>query len=1507
MNTNLPAGFRVQMHRIITLFLSFLLLLISSFNAGAQTTLAQGDLSITAFSANAGSKGITFVPWVNLSAGTVIKFTDNGFNSILNANIPGNIRWREQVITWTATSAVAAGTTVSITGNAPGTTSTGTVVFRAADGITSQNWDLNTLTGDQVFAFQGSGGSAVSDAATFNGTILCGIGFQGQSITNGSWMLLGNINDALSYLPGELTLGDNLYFPLLSTGAQYTGPRTGFSSILAYKLAVANILNWTAVIGGSATISHNLLPFVPVATPPVVTVDPIGSNVCAGAASSFTVAATGATTYQWQVDGGIGWLNIIDLPPYSGAGTATLSLSFTTSLMNGNKYRCVVGGSNYINSGVATLRTSHVISTTTQNNVSCNGGSNGSATVIPANGIAPYTYQWTSLGSSNASVSGLQAGIYSVKVTDAIGCIDNEVVAIVEPTALVATSDFTNVSCNGGANGSAGVIVGGGVFPYSFAWTPSGGTANVALGLTAGNYAVTATDMNGCTITKNFNITQPAALTASTSVTNIACSGGLSGSATVTPTGGTAPYGYLWLPVGGLGATANNLPAGNYTCTIVDSKGCSIVKSVSISQPAAISLGGSQVNVSCFGGSNGSATVTASGGTGSKTYSWFPSGGSGATASGLASGIYTVTVTDANGCTATKTFVIAQPLPMVVTALHTDVSCTGFFDGTASATVLGGTAPYTYNWSPSGGTGAVATGLEVGTYTCTVTDANGCTVTASYTIGQLTTITATSTQTNVSCYGGNNGSATVTPSGGIAPYTYSWSPAGGTGATATGLSAGTYTVNIRGALGCAINKTIVITEPAPIAGTANTTTQNFCSGNATSITLSSADPAVTFSWTVTNISGAVTGASAGSGNSITQTLNGKGIIEYMVTPAKGSCTGDPIVINVVVKGLTTLTSQPVDVEAEENETVLFNVNATNWTLFQWQVDRGAGFESLADDEQYENVNTWQMTIHNVTSALSGNRYRCIAYGNCTAGVISNSALLTINNGLAQTISFPDFDSVVYGTPDFNPGATSTSGLAVVYSSSDDNIASIVNGKIHIKKVGTVLITAKQPGNATYKAATPVQRQLTVTPKALTLQLNAIPGVTKTYDGNNLASLGAGNYTLVGLVGQDAVSVSGTAVYDNAKAGENKTVTISDLALAGDDKDNYSFSVSSATTTGTITRKALTAVLDDLSVITKVYDGNTIASIPAGVYQLTGMIGTDKVNLNNPTTGIYDTKHGGENKLVTVTGLEISGDDAANYSLDIDAIQPAKGAITRKQVTLMAATATKVYGQPDPEFSYSVETLVAGDVLPGALGRTAGKDVGTYDINLGSIDGGSDYEIITFVQSTLSITKKDLEIRADAKWKNCGKINPEFTFTYIGLVGNDPATELERMPQASTTADHMSPIGEYPITVWGAASKNYEITHNHGTLTVMPADNSEFDVRIWSYTPGTIQVRIYTRVAQNASIVLYNRIGQEVIVHRKALAAGINSFTIPVDQLAAGPYVVGVGAARFRVGQKLMIR
>ena len=202
-------------------------------------------------------------------------------------------------------------------------------------------------------------------------------------------------------------------------------------------------------------------------------------------------------------------------------------------------------------------------------------------------------------------------------------------------------------------------------------------------------------------------------------------------------------------------------------------------RSFTITEPTAINTAvGSQTNVGCNGGSNGSASVVPTGGTATYTYSWSPSGGTAATATGLTAGTYTVTVTDANGCMATRSFTLTEPTAInTAVGSQTNVSCNGGSNGSASVVPSGGTPGYTYSWSPSGGTAATATGLTAGTYTVTVTDANGCMATRSFTITEPTAInTAVGSQTNVSCNGGSNGSASVVPSGGTPGYTYSWAP-----------------------------------------------------------------------------------------------------------------------------------------------------------------------------------------------------------------------------------------------------------------------------------------------------------------------------------------------------------------------------------------------------------------------------------------------------------------------------------------------------------------------------------------------------------------------------------------------------------------------------------------------------------------------------------------------------------------------------------------------------------
>ncbi|HEU4717879.1 MAG TPA: SprB repeat-containing protein, partial [Bacteroidia bacterium] len=361
------------------------------------------------------------------------------------------------------------------------------------------------------------------------------------------------------------------------------------------------------------------------------------------------------------------------------------------------------------------------------------------------------------------------------------------------PTPLSTTSTSTNVTCFGGCNGTATANPSGGTAPYTYSWnsTPVQ-TTQTATGLCPGSYTCTVTDNASATTTVTVNITQPvSALSASIpSPTNVTCNGSCNGSATVNASGGTSGYTYSWnsAPVQTT-ATASNLCAGSYTVTVTDANSCTTTQSVTITQPSAITASATSTPSSCSS-NTGTATVSAGGGAGGYTYSWAPSGGTGATANNLAPGNYTVTVHDANNCTQTATVNVTTTTgPSASLQSQSNVSCNGGTNGSATVNASGGSPGYSYSWT-SGGSSATENNLPAGNYTCTITDAAGCVTTQSVAITEPSVLSPSSTTSPTGCT--SSGSATETPSGGTSPYTYAWS-SGGTAATESNLGVGTYT------------------------------------------------------------------------------------------------------------------------------------------------------------------------------------------------------------------------------------------------------------------------------------------------------------------------------------------------------------------------------------------------------------------------------------------------------------------------------------------------------------------------------------------------------------------------------------------------------------------------------------------------------------------------------------------------------------------------------------------
>ncbi len=434
---------------------------------------------------------------------------------------------------------------------------------------------------------------------------------------------------------------------------------------------------------------------------------------------------------------------------------------------------------------------------------------------------------------------------------DSAGALENVIIAkFTWPSPTDSIVDSTNVSCAGSSTGSATVGVRDGTAPYTYLWSPNGGTLATATGLSAGTYTVTVTDNNNLSATTTVVITQPPVLSVSAiAVTNELCNGGNDGSASSTVTGGVMPYTYAWSN-GSTISTASNLSAGTYTLNVTDSYGCTGSAIVLITQPNSVNITANiNATISCNGGNNGSASVTINAGTAPYTYSWSDANSqTTASASGLTAGSYTITVMDSCGNSATSSIVISQPNILSVSANPlTNVGCKGGNNGSAVSTIIGGTMPYTYSWS-DGSTISTASNLSAGTYSLNVTDSAGCTGTASVLITQPTMLDITALPiSNVLCNGGNDGSASSSVSGGASPYTYLWTN-GETTDTAINLSAGSYTLTITDNNGCTGTVSVYITQPTPIKD--SIAKASVCAGDTASLSdfSSGGIPPYTYLW-----------------------------------------------------------------------------------------------------------------------------------------------------------------------------------------------------------------------------------------------------------------------------------------------------------------------------------------------------------------------------------------------------------------------------------------------------------------------------------------------------------------------------------------------------------------------------------------------------------------------------------------------------------------------------------
>ncbi|MDX2003116.1 MAG: gliding motility-associated C-terminal domain-containing protein [Chitinophagales bacterium] len=541
-----------------------------------------------------------------------------------------------------------------------------------------------------------------------------------------------------------------------------------------------------------------------------------GRNIgCSGTATGDIVSSPtqGASPYDFQ------WGDASGTVIRSVGGLATDTI---TGLAAGTYFVTLTdaNGCLAVDSITLTVPPALVIDSISVTDVGCNGQSTGAAFAYISGGTPPYDLAWSS-GDSTASITNLPAGNYSLVVTDSSGCQATDFITVTEPAAIQYTLDSTDVSCANGSDGSATItITSGGSGNFTYRWSNAVTTPSNP-GIPAGTYVVTVTDVVGnCSFVDSIVVNQRDSFIITISgIQDASCFNVPDGQASASVGGDIVNYTFLWNS-NETTPTAIALPAGVVTVQVTDTSGCMQTATATVGAPPRFTLSFVTTNVTCNGGNDGTATVNTSGGFTPFTYQWNdPQNQTGQTATGLSANVvYTVTVTDANGCPEFADTSLSEPPAIALVVDSVPASCFGAGDGSVSVTASGGASPYTYLWSDGSTTSSVS-GLQQGTYSVVVTDGNGCTASTSVTVGQPTSALRLREVNviNVSCYGENNGGIFAVAEGGTPGYTYELNGAmqQTEGNYITLPASNGYQLRVTDANNCFIDTLLDVIEPEP--------------------------------------------------------------------------------------------------------------------------------------------------------------------------------------------------------------------------------------------------------------------------------------------------------------------------------------------------------------------------------------------------------------------------------------------------------------------------------------------------------------------------------------------------------------------------------------------------------------------------------------------------------------------------------------------------------------------
>lgn len=783
-------------------------------------------------------------------------------------------------------------------------------------------------------------------------------------------------------LTATQTNGSALSYAWSGTGG-FTSSQQNPANISA-PIAGSYIYTVTATITGGDTCTSSTTVVIH-AAPTAITVVPTGATcVTLGSLTINGVSQTpAAPPYEFSIDGGAYGNSSSVFPITIDSQTAG---SHTISVRN-------VNGCTYSSSFTISSSSSVSGVVTAQTGTSCLGAMDGSVTVAGSGGTPPYTYAIDGITfQPSGTFTGMTSGAHSVTVRDDAGCTVSVPVNIIAPTAVdVASWGNTDISCFGANDGSITIAGTGGTPPYFYSTGGSSQASGVFSNLSAGNYTVTITDINGCSTSQDFTISEPVPLSVSSVQTGANC-GLADGSITVSAMGGTLPYSYSIDNATYQTGSYFTVEADTYTVYVRDVNGCMATITAIVNNLTDLTLSlVSQENVLCHGASTGSLTVQ---GAGTSNYTYSINGGAyqpSGTFGNLQAGTHVASVRDVSGCIVSLPIIITEPPVLTVNALAYDILCAGDANGSITVTVSGGNPSYSYSWShDSALSDNVAVNLFAGAYTVLVTDVNNCTVSTTALVSEPTALSLL-LSTTTPCYS-TLSAVTSLAEGGIPAYQFELIQNGMTVQTNTtgefnGLAAGFYTVRLIDANNCSVTQSIeVITRQEEIITVSTDTTSCFGSQYT--------DGAIRIS-----VQGLYAPYLFSIDNGRTYTPDpefgnlASGVYTVLVRNADGCEIGLTVVVPEPAPA--TVIIQPGDTILHFDEQLVLNAGIYPYpqsriVSYQWSPSDGLSCDDCANPtfSSYQKDNEYHLTI----TYNNG----CEATGSITIGVMGEGALYLVN-------------------------------------------------------------------------------------------------------------------------------------------------------------------------------------------------------------------------------------------------------------------------------------------------------------------------------------------------------------------------------------------------------------------------------------------------------------------------------------------------------------------------------